>query len=147
MAALITYFQNLSFKLTNFLIGKTVFFIVILGWFFVITGLVFLLRPEKARTNLVGQGLGTIKWGLRIVLVYVALLALSLAGRLNASISGVISIGVVVGLIWLYFHLTKKSLKILQEKFALIPIAGLKTYAVVQIIVGVLMITLHRRFW
>jgi hypothetical protein len=126
MVALINFINNLSFKFTNFLIGKTVFFIVILGWFFVITGLIFLLRPEKARADLVGQGLGTIKWGLRIALIYVALLALSLAGRLSGSLSASISIGVIVGLIWLYFHLTKKSLKVLTEKFALIPITALR---------------------
>jgi hypothetical protein len=147
MVALISSIKGLSYKFTNFLIGKTAFFIVILGWFFVITGLIFLFRPEKARANLVGQGMGTIKWVLYIALIYIALLVLSLAGRLGGALSGAISIGTIVGLVWLYFYLTKKSLKVLTDKIALVPVRGLRTYAIVQVIVGVLMITLHRRFW
>jgi hypothetical protein len=147
MVALINFFKGLSYKFTNFLIGKTAFFIVFLGWFLIITGLIFLFRPEKARANLVGKGLGTIKWGLSIALVYVALLALSLAGRVSGALSAVISIGTIVGLIWLYFYLTNKSLKILTEKIALVPVHGLRIYAVVQIIIGILMIILHRRIW
>jgi hypothetical protein len=147
VAGLITFIKNLSYNLTNFLIGKAAFFIVILGWFFVIMGLIFLIRPEQARASLVKRGLGTIKWGLSFALFYVALLALSLIGRIGGGLSAFLSIGVIIALVWLYFYLTGKSLKVLREKIALVPVKGLRVYAVIQIVVGILMITLQRRIW
>jgi hypothetical protein len=144
--ALINAIKNWMFGVTNFLVGHSVFFIVILGWFFVITGLIFLAQPEKARKKLIGQGAGTIKWALRIAVIYLALLALSLGGKVGG-LAGSISLAAVVLLIWAYFYLIKRSTDVLTQKFALIPVPALKIYAVVQIAVGILMIMLHKRIW
>ncbi len=147
MGSLIASINSFFYKITNFALGKTVIFIVILGWFLVITGIIFLVQPEKARKKLVSQGLGTVAWGLRLALIYVFLLSLSLAGKINGTLSTLFVIAVLIGLIWTYFYVMKKSLKLITEKLALLSVKTLKGYALVQIIVGALMIMLHRRIW
>ena len=112
-----------------------------------ITGIIFLTQPEKARLKLISQGIGTVGWALRLAAIYIFLLALSLAGKIGGGLSTLLVIAVLVGLIWGYLYLMRKSAKLFTEKLALLPINTLKGYALIQIIVGALMIMLHRRIW
>jgi hypothetical protein len=145
--ALITAVKNWMFNFTNFLMGHSVIFIVIFGWFLVITGLIFLAQPEKARKKLIAQGAGMIKGALTVAAIYLALLVLSLGGKVGTGLAGSISLAMVVVLVWAYFYLIKRSSEILTQKFALVPVSALKIYAIVQTAVGILMITLHKRIW
>jgi hypothetical protein len=145
--AFLTAIKNWMFGVTNFLIGHSVFFIVIFGWFLVITGFVFLAQPEKARKKLILQGAGFIKGLLTVALIYLALLSFSIGGKVGTGLAGSISLAAVVLLVWAYFYLIKRSREFLTQKLALVPVSALKMYAVVQIVVGILMATLHKRIW
>jgi len=145
--AFITAVKNWMFNATNFLIGHSVIFIVIFGWFLVITGLIFLSQPEKARIKLIREGERIIKGVLTFILIYLVLLAFSLGSKTGSGLAGSISLAVVVLLVWGYFLSIKRSVSFLTQKLALVPVPALKVYALAQVAVGVLMITLHKRIW
>ena len=147
MLSIITAIKNFSFKITNAVFGKTTIFIVIFGWFLAITGILFLAQPEKARKKLLGQGFRIIKGLIIVVLIYLVLMLLSLAGKISNGLISFILWIFIIGLIFGYFFFLKKVYKKLMEKFALIPMKALKIYAVIQIIVGALMVMWQKRIW
>ncbi len=147
MSSLFFFIKNTAFKITNFLIGHTPFFIFIFGWFLIITGLLFLTQPEKARKKLLRQGSYVAFGAMRVLIVYIALLVLGLGWRLSTTASIIISLLVIILLIKLFFSLKKIISKKFEERFALIPISALKIYAWGQVIVGTLMVMLGRRIW
>lgn len=147
MVYLFTLIKGWIYRGINFVIGRTKFFIIILGWFLVITGILFLLRPEKARKKLLGQGFGFIKWPLRIALIYLILMLLSFAfGASNQGLQ-IASLCGIVFAVWAFVFLKKKAYEKLSGYFAKIPMPYLKAYACLQIAVGVLMLIFQRRIW
>jgi uncharacterized protein YjeT (DUF2065 family) len=147
MASFFLFIKNINFKIINFLIGKTPLFIFILGWFLIITGLLFLTQPEQARRKMLSQGFGVVIGFVRFAAIYVALLLLGLGWRFSHILPKIISMGLVVVLIKIFFMFKKKTFKKFEEKFALIPLPALKTYAWIQVIVGTLMVMLGKRIW
>jgi uncharacterized protein YjeT (DUF2065 family) len=144
---IILYIKNLFLKLLNFLLGKTVFFITILAWFLIITGALFLWRPERARRKLTGMGFGPAKWILLIAIIYVAGILIALSGKLSGILALILLITVIIGSIKVYFLLKKKLYKKFVEWFAKVPIKHLKIFAVIQIAIGCLMLILRSRIW
>ena len=147
MVYLITLIKNTMYKIFNFMFGKTKIFIIILGWFLVITGAMFLANPQRARNKLLGMGFGFFKWPLRIAALYVALVLLSFVSRFAGIFVVILAIPLLIGIIWLWRVSKKKAYDKLSAQFAKIPISALKTYAVIQIVVGALMLILQRRIW
>jgi len=139
----------ISFLTTIFnkLFGRTTIFIVIIGWFLVFTGVWMLVSAQKARKRLAGQSFGYVKWYLRIM----GLFLLMLLGSLSTKISGIFSLLVlIVGIMALvkgYLFLEKiASLKI-KTWVENVPIHYLRVCALIQIVIGALMLLLHRRIW
>ncbi|MCX5706156.1 MAG: hypothetical protein NTW13_00520, partial [Candidatus Omnitrophica bacterium] len=64
---------------------------IILGWVLIISGVIFLLKPEKARNKLLGQGFGIIKSLLVLVAVYLIILSIFLIGK-TAGILSILSL-------------------------------------------------------
>ncbi|MBF0384870.1 MAG: hypothetical protein HQL27_03270 [Candidatus Omnitrophica bacterium] len=147
MASFITAVKNMVFKIVNALIGKTAIFIIIFGWFLAITGIIFLAQPEKARKKILVHGFGIVKGIMFFAIIYVALLLISASGKISNGLIGTLLWLSAFILIFLYFVLKKKVFIFLSEKFTLIPINALKIYAFIQIVVGTLMIMLHKRIW
>lgn len=147
MSSLFFFIKNTTFRITNFLIGHTPFFIFIFGWFLIITGFLFLTQPEKARKKLLHQGSYVAFGAMRILIIYIALLVLGLGWKFSTTASITISLLVVILLIKLFFSLKKIIFRKFQERFALIPISTLRIYAWGQVIVGTLMLMLGRRIW
>ncbi|MDD5044948.1 MAG: hypothetical protein PHG51_05355 [Candidatus Omnitrophica bacterium] len=140
MSYLISWFN----KIANFIFGRFKFFIVLLGWILIISGVIFLLKPEKARNKLLGQGFGIIKGLLILAAIYLVLFSISLAGKT----AGILSIASLIGalaVIIAFFKLKKQTFIKLQEQFKKIPAPFLRIYAVIQIIIGVLMVILKHR--
>jgi len=145
--ALILYIKNLFVKLLNFLFGKTGIFITILAWFLIITGIWCLFRPERARKKLVGMGFGPVKWILLIVCIYLATILLSLSERLSGILAIILMIAVIISAARFYFLLKNKLYNKLVNWFSKIPMKHLKAFAVIQIVIGCLMLSLKRRIW
>lgn len=144
---IILYIKNLFLKLFNFLLGKTVFFITILAWFLIITGALFLYRPERARRKLIGMGFGPAKLILVLAIIYVAGILITLSGKLSGILAFVLMIGTIIGSIRCYFLFKKKLHSKFVEWFAKVPIKHLKIFAVIQVLIGCLMLILKRRVW
>ena len=144
---IIFYIKNLVFKLLNFLLGKTVFFITILAWFLVITGVLFLWKPERARRKLTGMGFGPAKFILLLAIIYLAGILIGLAGKLSGILAIVLLVAIIFGSIKAYLVFKKKMNKKFVEWFAKVPIKHLKVFAVIQIIIGIVMLVVKRRVW
>jgi len=144
---MISFIKKWFFKLVNFLFGKSKIFIIILGWFLVITGAIFLLNPQKARNKLLGHGLGFLKGPLLFITIYLVMLLISLGWNTQATVLKILSLLGAIIIVKLYFSLKKKTYQKLAEKFALIPMPVLKSFAYIQIVVGGLMLILQRRIW
>ena len=147
MASLIFFIKNTSLRIVDFLIGQTPFFIFILGWFLIITGLLFLTQPEKARHKMLGQGFGFVMGFVKISVIYLALVVFGLGWKFAGAIPKVLSLILIIGLIRLFLAFKKKTFEKFKEKFALVPVSALKIYAWVQVAVGALMIMGQRRIW
>jgi len=144
MKYLISVIGNTFYKLTNFLFGKMKIFAVILGWILIISGIIFLIRPERARNKMLGQGFGIIKGFLVVAVIYLALFLISLSGKAHGILSILILLVLLVVIV-AFFRLKKKTFLKLQEQFKKVPVKILRIYAVVQIIVGLLMVFLKYR--
>ena len=135
------------YKLINFLFGKTKIFIIILGWFLIITGAMFLARPEKARNKLISQSFGILKWPLFFLTLYVAMLFISLSSKVPGIASMLLIVAGIFIIIRAFIFLRKKALRKLTEQFAKVPIRMLKVFAGIQILVGLFMLFLQKRIW
>lgn len=135
------------YKLINFLFGKTKIFIIILGWFLIITGAMFLARPERARNKLISQSFGILKWPLFFLTLYVAMLFISLSSKVPGIASILLIVAGVFIIIRAFIFLRKKALRKLTEQFARVPIRMLKVFAGIQILVGLFMLFLQKRIW
>jgi hypothetical protein len=144
MGHLISLVTNLFKKLANFLFGKLKIFNIILGWFLIITGIILFLKPEKARNKMLGQGFGIIKGFMVVMAIYLVVLLISLSGKTAGALS-ILCLLAAAAIIVAFFRLKKKAFQALQEKFKKIPVNILRIYAVIQIIIGVLMVVLKRR--
>lgn len=142
-----TWIKNTSFKIVNFLIGQTPLFIILLGWFFVITGLLFLAQPEKARKKLLGQGFGFVIGFVKVFAIYVAILLIGVTGKLSGSFAFATAILSVVLIVQLFLTFKRKTFKKFEEKFALIPLPALIGYSWFQVAVGTLMVMMQKRIW
>jgi uncharacterized protein YjeT (DUF2065 family) len=124
--------------------GGLKIFIIILGWILIISGVIFLLRPEKARNKLLAKGFGIIKGLLALAAVYLIMLSISLAGKAGG-VFIILSLLGALAIIAVFFKVKKKTYLQLQEQFKKIPVRFLRIYAFIQIIVGVLIVVLKRR--
>jgi len=147
MASLFSWLIIKFKKLVDALLGRTKIFIIIFGWFLVATGVIMLLRPEKARKTLLGQGFGYVKWPMRILLVYLILLLLPLGFGAKAIWMQGLAWAVIILFVMGFVMLKKKAYSKLSEWLYKVPIPYLKGYACLQIVVGVLMLILQRRIW
>lgn len=144
MAYLFSLIKNILGKVSNLIFGRFKIFIIILGWVLIISGGILLIKPEKARNNLLGQGFGIIKGLLVLAAIYLILFFISLAGK-TAGILNILSLLGVLAVIVGFFMLKKKTYLKLQEQFQKVPVNFLRIYAVIQIIIGILMVVLKRR--
>jgi uncharacterized protein YjeT (DUF2065 family) len=143
----VIWLKNLVVRALNFLFGKTGIFITILGWFLVVTGILFLSRPEWARNKLLSHGFGIFKSYLKLCTAYAALLLISAALNTKNTILAVACALGVLGLFAGFFFLKKKAYEKLAMQFGRIPPGALKIFAWIQIAVGALMLLLQRRIW
>jgi hypothetical protein len=147
MTAIILYIQNLSFKLVNFIFGKTTIFVVIIGWYLVITGLLFLVNPDKARAKLASSGFGIVKLNILLICFFLWGILTKLSQALSGTLQTIVFFGGLVGLLVLFFWaraVAKKKLTVLANR---LPIEVLTWFAWAQVVVGGLMVYLQRRLW
>jgi len=147
MTTIIAYIRNLSFKFVNFIFGKTTIFIVILGWYLVITGSLFLVNPEEARKKLVSSGFGIVKLNILIICFFLWGALAKLSQSLSGAVQAIVFLGGLAGLLILFFWARAAAKKKLTALASRLPIKILMWFAGGQVVVGGLMVYLQRRLW
>jgi uncharacterized membrane protein YuzA (DUF378 family) len=147
MTTIISYIQNLSFKLVNFIFGKTPIFVVIIGWYLVITGLLFLAKPDKARAKLVSSGFGIVKLNILLICFFLWGILAKLSQALSGTVQTIVFFGGLAGLLMLFFWVRAAAEKKLTALANRLPIKVIMWFAWGQVIVGGLMVYLQRRLW
>ena len=147
MMVIISYIQNVSFKLVNFIFGKTTIFVVIIGWYLVITGLLFLTKPDKARAKLVSSGFGIVKLNILLICFFLWGVLAKLSKALSGTLQTLVFFGGLAGLLMLFFWTRAAAKKKLAALANRIPIKILTWFAWGQVVLGGLMVYLQRRLW
>ncbi|MGE5197326.1 MAG: hypothetical protein ACM3IL_02355 [Deltaproteobacteria bacterium] len=147
MTTIISYIQLFSFKLVNFIFGKTAVFVVIIGWYLVITGLLFLVKPDKARAKLVGSGFGIVKLNTLLICFFLWGVLAKLSQALSGTVQTIVFFGGLAGLIMLFFWARAAAKKKLTALANRLPVKVLTWFAWGQVVVGGLMVYLQRRLW
>lgn len=147
MTTIISYFQRLSFRFINFLFGKSTIFIVIFGWYLVITGLLFLVRPKNARSKIFSTGFGIVKFNLLIVAFFIWGILVKwsqkFSGTAQTSAFWIGLVGLIILFLWVR-SFAKKKLSALVER---ISPKVLIVFAWAQVVIGAFMVYLQRRLW
>jgi uncharacterized protein YjeT (DUF2065 family) len=147
MTNIIYYIQRLSFKLANFIFGKTTIFVVIIGWYLVITGLLFLVNTEKARTRLVSSGFGIVKWNILLICFFLWGVLAKFSQSLSGTVQTIVFLGGLAGILILFFWARAAAKKKLTALVSRLSMKALKLFAGIQVVVGGLMVYLQRRLW
>lgn len=144
---LLLYIKNLFMKIIYKLFGRTRLLLILLGWFLIITGLLMYFRPKWARSKLTGHGFGILKGYMLIMALFAASFLLSFGSNVEGAFSKIVMIVGIIALIKAYFLLKKKLFKKVSSWTERLSEKALKNYAVVQVIIGVLMLIFQRRFF
>ena len=147
MTTIIAYIQKFSFKLVNFIFGKTTVFVVLIGWYLMITGILFLVNPDKAREKLAGSGFGIAKLNILLICFFLWGLLVKFSQSLSGTVQTAVSLGGLAGLILLFFWARAAAKKKLTALAQRIPVKVLTWFAWGQVVVGGLMVYLQRRLW
>jgi hypothetical protein len=139
--------KNMGYRIVDLLMGHTPFFLVILGWFLVISGILLFLQPEKARQKLLRMGFKQVKGLLFIAVVFILLTVFSWGAKLHGILALALMVFAFILAIRWYLLLKKSSFDRMAVWFQRIPIPTLKAFASIQIGLGVLLLVLKRRFW
>ncbi|MFA5388966.1 MAG: hypothetical protein WC312_04330 [Candidatus Omnitrophota bacterium] len=137
--------RYLIFKVLNTIFGGFKIFIVLLGWFLVITGIILLSQPKRARNKMIGMSF----WQVKTILFSIALTLAVFISRLTGKLSGALSLALfilcVIAIIRLYLSFKKKAHDKILAWFARMPMKYLKAFAIIQIIIGIAMIVFNKR--
>jgi hypothetical protein len=106
-----------------------------------------LWKPLKAKIILARQGFGIVKGYLLILTLFLGSLLISLSNKISAVSALIILIVGIAALVKLYYRFKKKAAFKIAGWIEKVSIKYLKIYAVIQIFIGVLMLTLHRKIW
>lgn len=147
MANIIYYIQSISFKLVNFIFGKTTIFVVIIGWYLVITGLLFLVKPDKARLRLASSGFGIVKLNILLICFFLWGILTKFSKNLSGTVQTIVFWGGLAGLLVLFFWARSAAKKRLTALANRLPIKVLTWFAWAQVVVGGLMVYFQRRLW
>jgi hypothetical protein len=141
--AFIAGIKSWTYKVFDLLLGRTGIFVFVLGWFLVISGVMMLAWPKRARAKMAGMGFGQIKGVLLLAFLFVISAVFSLSAR-----GGLLAAGAaVVGLALLYQKAKKASRQKISEFMQRVPLHVLRWFACGQIALGAVMLFVQKRFW
>lgn len=147
MTTIISFIQNFAFKLVNIIFGKTTIFVVIIGWYLAITGLLFLVNPDKVRAKFISSGFGIVKLNILLICFFLWGVITKLSQALSGTVQTIVFFTGVVGLIMLLFWVRAAAKRKLTELVDRLPIKVFTWFAWGQVVVGGLMAYLQRRLW
>ena len=144
---MIIYVQSLSFRLANFIFGKTTIFVVIVGWYLIITGLLFLVRPNKARARLARSGFAVVQLNIILICFFLWGILSKLSQALSGNAQAIVFWGGLAGLFILFFRARAAARKKLAALTGQLPLKVLMWFACGQVVMGGLIVYLQHRLW
>jgi len=147
MTAILSYLQRLSFRIVNFIFGKTTIFIVIFGWYLVITGLLSLVSPEKARQKLLTSGFGIVKFNILIICFFLWGLIVQRTHDVSGPARSMVFFGGLFALLVLFFWARASAKRRLTAMASRLSVKFLTVLSWAQVIIGACMVYFQRRLW
>lgn len=124
--------------------GGSLMIIKLIGLFWVVMGVVFLIKPEMLKNRLQRKSLKKTK---RTLFIFTLILAVSLLWA-SLGVSGVvpkiIAILGIIGIIKAFFYLNSKTAEKLIEVFAQKPLSVFRAGAGVYILIGIAILTFSK---
>ena len=119
-------------------------FIRILGWLWVITGVLFLLRPQWLKKRLQKKNMRLVRKYLFFIAVALGILLISVSWKIPGLLSKVIMIIGIAGIIKGFFFLKAKAADKTIQTLASRPLALFRVLALAYIVVGLMVLLLHK---
>jgi len=107
------------------------------AWFWVVFGIIFLIKPEKFRAALQSKGYAVFKNYLFLIIAFTSLLLLNLAFRSSAIAAKVLAVFGIIGMIKAFFILKSKAAEKIFYWFSKRSVRFLKALAIFYIAVGI----------
>jgi hypothetical protein len=106
-----------------------------------------LINPERARKSMSGRGFGYIKFFLNIIALFLVMFLLAFGFNTGGTWpKWAMLIGLIVVAVLYKFSL-KRIANLLGDLAQIVPVSYLKAYALLQLVIGGLMVFLHKRIW
>ena len=112
----------------------------ILGWFWVVTGVIFLIWPNFLKKRLQKKSYKIIRRYLFVVGIFLSVMLISIGLKATGAISKIILVIGLIALIKAVFLIKTKAAERLVEFFLKQPLIMFRLWALVQIAIGVLIL-------
>ncbi|MFC1804430.1 hypothetical protein ACFLZ3_01205 [Candidatus Omnitrophota bacterium] len=116
----------------------------ILGWFLIITGVFFLLKPEALRRRLQKKSYKKLRKYLFAITIVLAVLLITVAWKFEGILSQIVIIIGIIGIIKGFFFLKAKAAEKLLAWYLNRPVNFFRLSALFQIAIGVLVLALRK---
>jgi len=118
-------------------------FIKLLGWIWVITGIIFLIFPGMLRKRLQKKSIKRIRKFLFLIVISLSLLLISAAWKSQGALAKLVMILGIVGLFKGFFLLKAKAAEKIIEWFIKKPLIFFRIWAAAQVLIGAIILKLH----
>ena len=116
--------------------------IKLLGWFWIITGTLFFLKPEMLRKKLQRKTLKKLKKYLFFIIIILSLFLMGAAWKSEGILSKIVMVLGIIGIVKALFLLRAKAAENILEWFIKQPSIFFRLAASLQIIIGIIVLKL-----
>ena len=116
--------------------------IKLLGWFWIITGILFFLRPEMLRKRLQKKTLKKLKKYLFLIVIALSLFLIAAAWKSEGLLSKIVMVLGIIGILKGFFLLKAKAAEKILEWFIKQPLIFFRFCAALQVIIGIIILRL-----
>lgn len=114
------------------------------GWFWIITGLLFLLKPQMLRSRLQKKSVKKLKKILFLIVLFLSLLLISVAWKSEGLLSKVVMVLGIIGIFKGFFLLKAKAADKILAWYTNQPLIFFRFGACLQIAIGIMILGLHK---
>jgi len=117
--------------------------IKILGWFWLITGIIFLLFPGMLKKRLQKKSIKRVRKFLFLIVISLSFLLIGAAWKSQGALSKLVMVLGILGLFKGFFLLKAKAADKIIEWFINKPIVFFRIWAAAQVLIGFIILKLH----
>ncbi len=117
---------------------------IILGWFLIITGVLFLLKPEGLRKKLQKKSIKYLRKILFLIGIALAGFFVAAGWKSEGLFSKILMVIGIIGILKAFFFLKAKAAGKIVEWFLKQPVVFFRVGATLQIILGIIILALRK---